>query len=159
MVVSRGAARQPPGYCWQLFTSEARKHHGSQSAPKLLAYLIGRAGGPPPQAGGPSADDQAPDASVGGNGALPHVSPPDEGTQLRCVCRPLCAVLDVCFLSAVPQRGRGALSSAQRSRGLLPSQHQPGSAAVSCHTVHVPGFGVVRRRTIRQSLEQTLWKC
>ena len=100
MVLSRGTARQPPGYCWQLFTSEARKHHGSQSAPKLLAYLIGRAGGPPLQAGGPSADGGAPNASVGGNGASPHVPPPDEGTQLRCVCQALCVVLGMCFVSA-----------------------------------------------------------
>ena len=134
MVVSRGAARQPPGYCWQLFTSEARKHHVSQSAPKLLAYLIGRAGGPPPQAGGPSAEGGAPGANLGGNGASPHVSPPDEGAQRRCspgaVRCPKCA-----SLPAVPQRARGALSSAQRWRGRPPAEQQPGSPALACNTV------------------------
>jgi hypothetical protein len=45
-----------------------RKHHGSQSAPKLLAYLIGRAGAAGAAAGG---------GGVGGNGAAPAAAHTD----------------------------------------------------------------------------------
>ena len=114
----RGAARQPPGYCWQLFTSEVRKHHGSQSAPKLLAYLIGRAGGPPHQAGGPAPDGQVPDATAGGNGASPPEPPPDEGTQ-RCCGQDAVHHSDIVYSIGVTQRVGAALYGVERLRGLL----------------------------------------
>jgi len=87
----RRAARQPPGYCWQLFTSEMRKHHGSQSAPKLLAYLVGRGAAAGAASGG---------GGVGGNGVAPPAAHTDsEGAlgelpgacKLRAVGRVRCS--------------------------------------------------------------------